>query len=169
MDISLVSRIAVAVLLGVSAIAKWVDLGWFARVVASYRLVPRKLTGLAALAIALSETALAALLLSGQLVAPASWAAFGLVLLFSIAVVANLLRGRNDLDCGCAGPQARTKISWSGVVRNLGIAQLCLLSALSTTAPDGLEVPLFWTGIAFLAWPTIVRFAKPTRAPSFPH
>jgi uncharacterized membrane protein YphA (DoxX/SURF4 family) len=166
MDIHLLSRFVVAALLATSAIAKWADLRWFATVVASYRVTPRKLSGLTALVVAASETTISVLLFSGQLAVLASWAAFGLVTIFSGVVVLNLLRGRNDLECGCSGPKARTRISWSGVVRNVGIAQLCLLSALSTVGGGSLEASLFCAGVVLLVWPTISRLASRPEAPS---
>ena len=50
----------------------------------------------------------------------AAYAAAGLMLLFAALTAGAILRGRAGSPCACFGP--RSKISWLGVLRNLGLA-----------------------------------------------
>ena len=50
----------------------------------------------------------------------AAYAAAGLMLLFAALTVGAILRGRAGAPCACFGP--RSKVSWLGVARNLGLA-----------------------------------------------
>jgi len=70
-------------------------------------------------------------------------------------IAAQLLQGRKDLDCGCAGPLGGTKVGNELLVRNvllLGLAMLCLLfssSALTNTEAWPLIIPLTLLTIIF--------------------
>ncbi|MDX6606054.1 MAG: hypothetical protein QOD14_594 [Solirubrobacterales bacterium] len=80
----------------------------------------------------------------------AAYAASGLMLLFAAMTVGAILRGRAGAPCACFGP--RSKVSWLGVLRNLGLAAGFALIpqvdsiALSTNAWLGIAV-----GVALLA------------------
>jgi hypothetical protein len=50
----------------------------------------------------------------------AAYAAAALMLLFATLTVGAMLRGRAGAPCACFGP--RSKVSWLGVLRNLGLA-----------------------------------------------
>jgi len=50
----------------------------------------------------------------------AAYAAAGLMLLFAALTAGAILRGRAGSPCACFGP--RSKVSWLGVLRNLGLA-----------------------------------------------
>ena len=55
-----------------------------------------------------------------------------LLLVYTMAIGINLLRGRRDIDCGCGGPARRQTLSSWLVVRNLTLMVLalgCLLPA----------------------------------------
>jgi uncharacterized membrane protein YphA (DoxX/SURF4 family) len=80
----------------------------------------------------------------------AAYAASGLMLLFAALTAGAILRGRAGAPCACFGP--RSKVSWLGVLRNLGLAAGFALIpqvdsiALSTDAWLGIAV-----GVALLA------------------
>lgn len=80
----------------------------------------------------------------------AAYAAAGLMLLFAALTTGAILRGRAGSPCACFGP--RSKVSWLGVLRNLGLAAGFALIplvdsiALSTDAWLGIAV-----GVALLA------------------
>ncbi len=60
-----------------------------------------------------------------------SVAALSILFFYFLLVGVQLLRGKADMDCGCAGPDGETKISAHLLVRNLvlmALAVLCLLS-----------------------------------------
>src|SRR5690349_22091438 len=91
-----------AVIFGSAGPAKLVARDEFAGVIANYRLLPSPLV--APLAIALPSLEIMAAL---GLLVPASrpsaaLLATALLLLFAAAMAINLVRGRTDIDCGCA-------------------------------------------------------------------
>jgi uncharacterized membrane protein YphA (DoxX/SURF4 family) len=51
---------------------------------------------------------------------PAAYAAAALMLLFAALTAGAILRGRAAAPCACFGP--RSRVSWLGVLRNLGLA-----------------------------------------------
>jgi hypothetical protein len=107
-----------ALLFALSSWSKLRDRAVFAATVADYHLVPDALTGPLATAIPFTEAVIApALLFEGTRVTAAAWAA-GLVLLFSLAVLVNLLRGRTYIDCGCFSGAFRQRIGWDVLARN---------------------------------------------------
>ena len=59
---------------------------------------------------------------------------------YTIAISINLIRGRKDIDCGCAGPAVRQTLSGWLVLRNLGFAAIAALTLLPATASRELSV-----------------------------
>jgi hypothetical protein len=130
---------ALALVLAVGAWSKFADLEAFAFAVERYRLLPPPAARALGFVLPFAEAAAAALLVvpatrpSGALLAAA------LVALVSGAVVANLLRGRTDIDCGCGGPGQRQTLSWRLPARNAVLLAGCALAA----APAASR-PLVW-------------------------
>jgi len=113
----------------------------FENAVAGYALLPAALARPFALGFIAAE-----LLGGGLLLAPATRVAGALlallVLLIATAgVVANLLRGRRDIDCGCGGLAERSGgLSWWLLLRNGLLAVLCVPALLARhAAPRSLE------------------------------
>ncbi len=73
----------------------------------------------------------------------AAYAAAGLMLLFGALTTGAILRGRAGSPCACFGP--RSKVSWLGVLRNLGLAAGFALIPLVEEIALGTEA---WLGIA---------------------
>jgi len=74
-----------------------------------------------------------------------------LLIIYAIAMMINLLKGRRTIDCGCGGPLAAKKtISWSLVIRNFILALLALFctTALLMRSLDTLEVFIIFSGVA---------------------
>lgn len=87
------------------------------------------------------ELALAVAVILGSDVA--AYAAAGLMLLFAALTTGALLRGRAGAPCPCFGPHSR--VTWLGVLRNLGLAAGFVLIALIDTASLSTDA---WLGIA---------------------
>jgi uncharacterized membrane protein YphA (DoxX/SURF4 family) len=87
------------------------------------------------------ELALAVAVVLGSDVA--AYAAAGLMLLFAALTAGAILRGRAGSPCACFGP--RSKISWLGVLRNLGLAAGFALIPLVDSIDLGTDA---WLGIA---------------------
>ncbi|HLG64913.1 MAG TPA: MauE/DoxX family redox-associated membrane protein [Ktedonosporobacter sp.] len=96
------------------------------------------LTSLASVCIPVIEGVTGVGFLSGWLASLWSVLCAALLLLFSGAIVVNLLRGRMDLSCHCGGVLGEHYISWWMVGRNGLLMGGLLLLAL--TAPDPLMV-----------------------------
>ncbi|MDU5142788.1 MAG: MauE/DoxX family redox-associated membrane protein [Paenibacillus dendritiformis] len=50
----------------------------------------------------------------------------GLLLIYSIAIMINLLRGTREISCGCGGIVGNHSLSWTLVLRNLLLMAMCL-------------------------------------------
>ncbi|HEX5459270.1 MAG TPA: MauE/DoxX family redox-associated membrane protein [Steroidobacteraceae bacterium] len=106
---------------------KLTDLKMFERSVEAYDIAPRALIPLLGRLLPVLELALAAGLLIAR-TRPAA-AVVGALLLagYGAAIASNLRRGRRDLDCGCLGFGAQSRISPALVWRN-GVAAVASLS-----------------------------------------
>jgi hypothetical protein len=107
----------------------------FKNTLTNYRLLPERLLTPAAHAIVAFELlAVAGLLANSRF---GSGVASGLLIVYTLAISINLLRGRRDIDCGCSGPGIRQTLSGWLVLRNTGLLALALL-----TLPAGNPRPL---------------------------
>ena len=147
--IALMVRIGLASLFAQAAVHKLRDRGRFALVLGEYRLLPEATVAACALALPAAEAATALLLLSPTVHAAGCLVAFGLLTLYGLAIAVNVLRGRRDIDCGCAGPMERRPIGWALVVRN---------GVLGTVALGGL-LP---AGGRALVWMDVVTITAAT-------
>jgi hypothetical protein len=156
--LSWVLRIGLALLFAAAAGHKLRDLEAFRAALGDYRLLPARATSLAAFALIALELASAVLLLvspRGALVAAA------LLALYTVAIGANLARGRREIDCGCFGPAARQPLSYGLVARNTGLIALALVAALPV-APRALVWLDFTTIAAGVALFALVHAASNT-------
>jgi len=105
-----------------------------------YRLLPRGLSRVCAVAIIAIEIGLGI----GVLIpVERSMALVGsslLLMLYSVAIGVNLLRGRRHIDCGCMGPALRHSLSGWMVWRNLAFAGISLGGLLPVHARELLWV-----------------------------
>jgi uncharacterized membrane protein YphA (DoxX/SURF4 family) len=117
-------RTFVAVVLLAAGVTKLGKRQEFVGVVRNYRLLPDAAAGFVAALLPAIETAVAVGLLFGVLTNWLAATALCLFILFGSAVAINLLRGRRNISCGCFGPQQNHHLTWSLVLRNLGLAGL---------------------------------------------
>ncbi len=142
----LVVRSALALLFASAAWHKLRARDEFASILGAYRLLPGALVASATVMIAATELGVAvALLMPGSRVAGALGAA-GLLALYSLAIGANLVRGRRMIDCGCGALGARQPISEWLLVRNALLA-----AAAALTAQPVVVRPLVWVDWVTLA------------------
>jgi hypothetical protein len=99
--------------------------------VRGYALVPDALASWVAAPIALAELCAGIGLLVADLQRNATLLAVALLVVYASAISINLLRGRRDIDCGCAGPGGRQALSGWLVLRNLLLA----VALVATLAP----------------------------------
>lgn len=150
----LIVRWLLAALFVAAAAHKLRDPRAFRAAVDGYRLVPASVVPAAAAVLPAAELALAAMLLGAASRPVAGPAAAALLGLYTVAIAANLARGRRDVDCGCLGPGHRAPLSERLVARNvvLGCGALLGLAPVS-------ERPLGWLDVLTAGGATAVLAA----------
>jgi hypothetical protein len=105
---------------------------------AAYQLMPARLQSAFTVFLILLEAFLALSLVFGGWTYT-SYLAAALLLVYAAAMALNLLRGNDDLDCGCSGPAVHLSskpsgvtqaISWTLVVRNCILVVFALVTAI---------------------------------------
>ena len=129
--IPLVIALSLAVLWLVAAAHKLRAFDAFSGVLADYRLLPARVTGVCAAAVVGIELCLGIGLLmpTGRNFALAGSAL--VLVLYAGAIAVNLVRGRRFIDCGCSGFAGQQPLGVWLVARNLLLA----LAALAATLP----------------------------------
>ena len=128
-------RYFLALILVVAALPKLRQPDEFHGVVANYRILPDRLVSPFAQLLPWLELICAAGLLFVATAAHALLFASGLLMMFSVAVAVNLLRGRTHIDCGCLRGAARgAGIGWYHAVRPLILACLAVMTAMAAGA-----------------------------------
>ncbi len=149
-------RWVLASLFAIAVVHKLMALAAFVGTLQSYRLVPEPLLVPAAWGIVAVEFIASLALLANS--RAGSLIAVSLLLLYSLAILINLLRGRRDIDCGCAGPYVRQTLSYWLVARNA----LFVVAALVTLVPSSareLGVLDWFTAFAAAATFLLIHFA----------
>ncbi|MCL1478388.1 MULTISPECIES: MauE/DoxX family redox-associated membrane protein [unclassified Marinobacter] len=127
--ISTSAALALSVIFASAANHKIRHPNWFRRQVREYELIPGFMVPTAALALPVTELAVAAGLLWSTSRPYAGVLAFLLISLYALAIAINLARGRKDIDCGCSGPAMRQPLQPALLVRN-GLLAVIALGAL---------------------------------------
>lgn len=136
--VGVLATLTTAVLFAAAAIGKLRKPATFTATLQAYRVVPAALAPMLALALPALELLVALALLLRAPRSAAALTAAALLLLYASAIALNLLRGRRDLDCGCAGFGRRRAIAPWMLTRNALLAALALGAAAHTT-PRPLE------------------------------
>jgi uncharacterized membrane protein YphA (DoxX/SURF4 family) len=92
----------------------------FAVSVRAYKIIPFAMSNLFALGVSWSELVAGIMLVAGVLPRKASGAIFLLLLMFTVAIAATVVRGM-VIDCGCFGADGGASTSWLLIVRNIGL------------------------------------------------
>jgi hypothetical protein len=124
----------------------------FAEILRAYRVLPEPLVRLSWGVPALEFT-IGAGLLAGASRSGACLAGAALLALYAGAIAINLHRGRNELSCGCGGPDERRPIAPWMVWRNLLLAALlaALLAPWSARPLDGSDALTIGAGTVITA------------------
>ncbi len=127
----LVLSTSLALLFLTAAMHKLNSSARFRAQLAAYELVPSAILPGLARAIPLAEMAVVFLILAPITRPWAGALAAGLLASYTVAIAINLLRGRDDIDCGCGGqPQM---LSYWLLLRNAALIIGCLLLVLPGT------------------------------------
>lgn len=99
----------------------------FAAALDNYRLLPDALVPIVARLLPLVELAAGLLLLFPATVVYGGMLSLALLQLVTAAVIANLMRGHTDIDCGCGG-LSQQPLSWGLVGRNAVLVAMAILA-----------------------------------------
>jgi len=150
--VSWILRLGLASLFATAAMHKIRDLPGFRDTLANYQVLPRPLLIPVSVGLVIFEVAIAVDLVTGLISrntegilrsafgghaanvgGSSPWAgatASALLVVYGLAIAINLLRGRNEIDCGCLGPTARQPLSAWLLVRNGLLASGAALTSL---------------------------------------
>jgi thiol-disulfide isomerase/thioredoxin len=146
--LGIVPGVLLAVVFSAAALGKLTDLAGTRDGLAGFGL-PGALVAPVALILPAAELAVAVLLLFGATRVAGAAGALGLLAVFSVAIIANLARGRTP-DCHCFGRLHSAPAGWSTVARNAVLAACAsavLAAATSASQPDAFA----WVGKLGLA------------------
>ncbi len=141
--LGVVLGVLLAAVFSAAAFGKLTDLAGTRDGLAGFGL-PRAVVAPVALALPAAELVVAVLLLFGVTRVAGAAGALGLLAIFSVAIVANLARGRTP-DCHCFGRLHSAPAGWGTVARNavLAACAMALLAAGSSASePDAFA----WVG-----------------------
>lgn len=130
-ELGLFLRICLSTLFLSAGLSKWNKIFHHQLLVEQYQILPKRFVPLFARAEVWIEILSGVGLLVG--ITHAAYAAGILLLMYTIAIIINLLRGRNHISCGCGGLAGDHTLSWWLVTRNL----FFFCGALYTTAYGG--------------------------------
>jgi len=147
-DITL--RTCLALLIASAAWHKLSDRLRFAETLRAYELLPRWLVSPAASLLALLELSIAAGLLYPPSRELAALAAISLLSLYTGAIATNLLRGRQQIDCGCFASSRSAPLSSLLIVRNLILLSAAAVLLMPVQSRTLLWVDLFSVAAAVL-------------------
>lgn len=162
--IDLTLRAVLSLLFAAAAWHKVSDRLRFAASLEAYALLPARLVSPISLLLPALEGSLAIGLLYAPTREPAAIASMALLTLYTGAIVANLARGRREIDCGCFASSARVPLTLWLVVRNLGLIGAAALLVAPVRARAILWVDQFTVVTAVLVlcllWGAAQRLAQ---------
>lgn len=169
--ISVSLRCLLAALFATAAWHKASDLPRFRSTLLAYRLLPTSFGRATAGLIPGVELAVAVGLLLPAY-RGAAYTGAALLTTYTAAIAVNLLRGRRDIDCGCFGPAATTRLGGGLLIRN----GILIASALVVVIPLH-ERALVWVDVltvgfvvtvTILLWVSFWRLRQLAKAPGGP-
>jgi 4-hydroxybenzoate polyprenyltransferase len=135
----------------VAAVHKLQSLAIFRSALDEYRLMPRNLSGIAAVLVVTAELLAALLVLIPGARTAGLVVMVGLLLIYTAGISINLLRDRRNIDCGCSGPSSRHELSGWLVLRNLLLSGLVLLALAPVSAR-----PLNWLDLLVIVFGVLI-------------
>lgn len=112
---------------------------YYANAIEAYGMTPKSLTQILPGLIGGFEVLICLLILLPAATKLGLIVAAGLFGVYLAAFAKQILQGKADMNCGCAGPGADVKISPLLLVRNAVLTLLCLFAVSSAAVPLGFE------------------------------
>jgi len=120
------------------------DIDRFSGFLSNYQLLPQAWIQQAAYIIIGLEAVIIIMLMMPALNWAGAFMAMSLLMIYAIAMLINLIRGHNQIDCGCGGPAMH--LSYGLILRNALIAMMALPSVLLPNT----QLALVDTGVAVM-------------------
>ncbi|MEJ8547681.1 MauE/DoxX family redox-associated membrane protein [Brevibacillus borstelensis] len=140
-ELTLYLRFLLGTVFFTAGAAKLTKMDSHAAVVKGYRILPSRLIVPFVWFETVAECLVGALLFSGHYLSVSALFAACLLILYSIGIAVNVLRGRTEIDCGCGGIIGNHRLSMGLVIRNLVFIAACAWLFVSASLPH----PNPWT------------------------
>lgn len=126
--LALIFRLLLALVFASAVVHKLVEPRSFCEAVADYQLLPGILVTPFAAGFIVVECVTVIALMFPATTLHGSLFACGLLLVYTIAISCNLLRGRTSINCGCMGPAHVQELNGWLLLRNLPLLAIALVS-----------------------------------------
>ena len=113
-------RIAIGVIFAAAGLAKIGDMEAFAQSIHNFRVVPVVFENVLAMTLPWIEVIIALALILGIRARAGAYSATALLVVFTLAIVAAVLRDL-DIACGCFGTDDAARTGWIKVLENVGM------------------------------------------------
>lgn len=123
------ARIAIGVIFGVAGLAKIGDVSAFAEQIHNFRIAPIALENLLAMTLPWIEVVAALGLILGVRARAGALLTTGMLVVFTVAVVAAVARGL-DIECGCFGTADASQVGLRKILENLGMLAIAGVASL---------------------------------------
>ena len=151
-DMTTACRIAVGLLLFAGGILKAKEFRTFIASIHAYAMFAKGITErVMSIIVMISELALGTAVMFGWLFPWSGVLALSMLALFTIVVVAALLRGKSRIKCGCMVFGRNERIGWHVCLRNFAFACLLLPSVLRISALLMLCLAITSMGVSVLS------------------
>lgn len=139
-------RVVIGLTFGVSSVSKVLNIAQFKQAISNFHILPRWLSGVAAMLFLCSEFAIVALVfIGGPLLILGFSLALGLLLFFCLALASVLARGIRT-TCNCFGASMK-EVSTFDVWRNIGL-MICALVGIAML----IGAKSAWGPLSLLEW-----------------
>lgn len=158
-EIELFIRICIAIIFISSSISKYINFEKHIGIIEDYKILPPNWSkSLGNLDFSI-EFVIGILLLLGLFQFWSGVIGSGLLLIYTIAIVINILRGRTEISCGCGGVMGNHNLCWKLVIRNISLISICIVISLNKELLFSLDAIIFRNKslevFGYKAWDTI--------------
>ncbi|WP_337983213.1 MauE/DoxX family redox-associated membrane protein [Lysinibacillus sp. C5.1] len=158
-EFELFIRICMAIIFFSSSISKYNTLDKHIGIIENYKVLPPSWSSVVGKLDVLVEFCLGILLLLGLFQFLSGLIAGGLLLIYTMAIVINIMRGRKEISCGCGGVLGNHNLSWKLVIRNIILVSICILVSLNKELLFSIDAIIFRNKslevFGYKAWETI--------------
>ena len=158
-ELELFIRICMAIIFLSSSISKYNTLEKHIGIIENYKVLPPHWSRVLGKLDILVEFSIGTLLLLGLFQFLSGLIAGSLLLIYTVAIVINILRGRTEISCGCGGVLGNHNLSWKLVIRNIALVSICIVVSLNKEILFSIDAIIFRNKslevFGYKAWETL--------------